>query len=70
MFIIVYSDKMPTKLMLKMTDEEWKEVKKFKIEHEFRTNNEAVVELIKLGLEKANSAEKGKPSISQNMGVF
>jgi len=41
---------MAKKLILDCEDELWKEVLKFKIDHDFRNNNEAVIELLKKGL--------------------
>jgi hypothetical protein len=41
---------MAKKLILDIDEETWKEVLKFKIDSDLRTNNEAVVRLIKKGL--------------------
>lgn len=43
---------MPKKLILDIDENTWKEVRKFKIDQGLRNNNDAVVELIKKGLEK------------------
>ena len=43
---------MPIKLMLKAENKLWKEVLKYKIDHDLKNNNEAVIKLIKKGLEK------------------
>jgi hypothetical protein len=41
---------MPKKLILDIDDETWKEVLKYKIDHDLKNNNETVVKLIKKGL--------------------
>jgi len=41
---------MPKKLILDIDDNTWKEVLKYKINHDFKNNNETVVALIKRGL--------------------
>jgi len=41
---------MPKKLILDVDEETWKEVLKYKIDREFKNNNQAVVNLIKKGL--------------------
>lgn len=41
---------MPKKMILDIDDDTWKEVLKFKIDSNFKNNNEAVVYLIKKGL--------------------
>lgn len=41
---------MPKKMILDIDEETWKEVLKFKIDANFKNNNEAVVHLIKTGL--------------------
>jgi hypothetical protein len=41
---------MPKKLILDIDDEIWKEVLKYKIDSGLKTNNEAVVKLIKKAL--------------------
>lgn len=41
---------MPKKIVLDVDNETWKEVLKYKIDNDFRNNNEAVVKLIKKGL--------------------
>ena len=43
---------MPKKLILDCDDQLWKEVQKFKIDHDLDSNNEAVVKLIKTALKK------------------
>jgi hypothetical protein len=42
---------MPKKLILDIDDETWKEVLKYKIDKDLKNNNEAVVKLIKKGLQ-------------------
>lgn len=46
---------MPKKLVLDVDEETWKEVLKYKIDHDMKNNNEAVVDLIKKGLKKSKS---------------
>jgi hypothetical protein len=41
---------MPKKLILDIDEETWKEVLKYKIDSDLKTNNDAVVKLIKKGL--------------------
>ena len=41
---------MPKKLILDVSESLWKEVLKFKIDNDFKNNNEAVKALIKKGL--------------------
>jgi hypothetical protein len=41
---------MAKKLILDVDNELWKEVLKYKIDKELKTNNDAVIELIKKGL--------------------
>lgn len=41
---------MPIKLQLDADEELWKEVQKLRIDREFNSNNEAVIELIRIGL--------------------
>lgn len=41
---------MVKKLILDIDEETWKEVLKFKIDYDFKNNNDAVVDLIKKGL--------------------
>ena len=41
---------MPKKLILDVDEELWKEVLKYKIDNDLKNNNEAVVNLIKKGL--------------------
>jgi hypothetical protein len=41
---------MPKKLILDIDDETWKEVQKYRIDKALKNNNEAVVSLIKKGL--------------------
>jgi hypothetical protein len=41
---------MPKKLVLDIDNEIWKQVLHYKINHNFKTNNQAVIELIKKGL--------------------
>jgi len=43
---------MAKKLILDVDDELWKEVQKFKIEHDLKNNNEAVIKLIRQSLKK------------------
>jgi len=43
---------MPKKLILDVDDEIWKEVLKYKIDHDMKNNNETVIQLIKRGLKK------------------
>ncbi|MDP9288177.1 MAG: hypothetical protein M3P08_08270 [Thermoproteota archaeon] len=43
---------MPKKLILDVDEDIWKDVLKYKIDTEFANNNEAVVDLIKKGLNK------------------
>ena len=43
---------MPKKLVLDIDEETWKEVRKYKIDHGLKNNNEAVVKLIKRGLKR------------------
>lgn len=43
---------MPKKLILDVDDETWKEVLKYKIDRSLKNNNEAVVNLIKVGLKQ------------------
>jgi hypothetical protein len=45
---------MPKKLILDIDDATWKEVLKFKIDGDLKNNNEAVVTLIKKGLNTTN----------------
>jgi len=42
---------MARKLILDTDEEIWKKVLKYKIDHNFKNNNEAVLDLIKKGLE-------------------
>ncbi len=51
---------MPKKLILDVDDETWKEVQKYKIDHNFENNNQAVVELIKKGLKNNNGTKPNK----------
>lgn len=44
---------MPKKLILDIDEDLWKEVQKYKIDHDLPNNNEAVVKLIKKGLKKS-----------------
>lgn len=48
---------MPKKLILDIEDEVWKEVLKYKIDHDLKNNNEAVVSLIKKGLNNHNRSK-------------
>lgn len=41
---------MPKKLILDIDEETWKDVQKYKIEYDLKSNNEAVVKLIQRGL--------------------
>jgi hypothetical protein len=41
---------MVKKLILDIDNETWKEVLKYKIDNDFKTNNETVIQLIKKGL--------------------
>lgn len=41
---------MPRKLVLNIDNETWKQVLHYKIDHNSKNNNEAVIELIKKGL--------------------
>jgi hypothetical protein len=41
---------MPKKIVLDIDNETWKQVLHYKIDHDFKTNNEAVRELIKKAL--------------------
>jgi hypothetical protein len=43
---------MSKKLILDVEEELWKEVLKYKIDHDFKNNNEAVISLIKKSLRK------------------
>ncbi len=43
---------MTKKLILDIDEDTWKEVLKYKIDHELKNNNEAVVKLIQKGLKK------------------
>ena len=43
---------MAKKLILDVEDDIWKEVLKYRIDHDLNNNNEAVVKLIKVGLKK------------------
>ena len=43
---------MTKKLILDIDEDTWKEVLKYKIDHELKNNNEAVVKLIQRGLKK------------------
>ncbi len=43
---------MPKKMILEADNELWKDVLKFKIDKNLKNNNEAVIELIKIGLKK------------------
>jgi hypothetical protein len=43
---------MPKKIVLDIDNETWKQVLHYKIDNDFKTNNEAVVKLIKQGLLK------------------
>ena len=43
---------MPKKLILDIDEDTWREVLKYKIDNGFKTNNEAVVKLIKKALNK------------------
>ena len=45
---------MPKKLILDIDDRIWKDVLKFKIDNDLKNNNEAVVTLIKRGLNTGN----------------
>jgi hypothetical protein len=48
---------MPKKLILDIDNGTWKNVQKFKIDHDLKNNNEAVATLIKKGL----NADESKP---------
>jgi hypothetical protein len=50
---------MAKKLILDISEDIWKEVLKYKIDNDLKNNNEAVVKLIKKGLEK-NKFDFGK----------
>ncbi len=53
---------MPKKLILDIDDTIWKDVLKFKIDNDLKNNNEAVVTLIKKGLNTNNTKpQKNKP---------
>lgn len=43
---------MAKKLQLDVEDKLWIEVQKYKLDHQLRGNNEAVIELIKKGMKK------------------
>jgi hypothetical protein len=43
---------MPKKLILDIDEETWKEVLKYKIDNNLKNNNDAVIKLVKKGLEK------------------
>jgi hypothetical protein len=43
---------MPKKLILDIDEETWKEVLKYKIDNDLKNNNDAVIVLIKKGLNK------------------
>lgn len=40
------------KIQLQIDDDLWTEVKRYKLDHDYPTLNETVVELIKIGLKK------------------
>ena len=43
---------MPKKLILDIDEDTWKEVLKYKIDNNLKNNNDAVIKLVKKGLEK------------------
>lgn len=43
---------MTKKLILDIDEQTWKEVLKYKIDHDLKNNNETVINLIKRGLKK------------------
>jgi len=51
---------MSRKLVLKTDDELWNNVKKFKIDNNLRSNNEAVIKLIQKGLNDSYKIELAK----------